>query len=192
MDAPQIVETFCDAFHDYPVMRYIVGEPEESYGERLATLIRFFVMARVLRNEPLLGVRASDELLATATMSQPANTEPPPGFAELKADTWRSLGPDALARYEQCSAAWGPLAPDFPHMHLNMIGVRRASQGLKLGRLLLDHVQEISRSTAGSRGVSLTTELPRNVDLYQHVGYEITGHVQVAPGIETWALFRHG
>jgi ribosomal protein S18 acetylase RimI-like enzyme len=192
VDAPQIVATFCDAFHDYPVMRYIVGGPDELYDERLATLIRFFAMARVLRNEPLLGVRVAGDLLATATMSQPANTEPPPGFAELKEETWRRLGPEALARYERCSAAWGPLAPAFPHMHLNMIGVRRASQGLKLGRLLLDHVQEISRNTPGSQGVSLTTELPRNVELYKHVGYELTGYVQVAPGVETWALFRHG
>jgi hypothetical protein len=38
--------------------------------------------------------------------------------------------------------------------------------------------------------VTLTTELPGNVQLYQHCGYEIVGRVDVAPGLETWGMYR--
>ena len=189
-DAPAIVSVFCDAFYDYPVMRFVLGESAD-YDERLKLLIGVFVVARVLREEPLLGIRMEGALCAAATMSHPQIVHTPPEFADIKEHVWSRLGTDALRRYEQCTAAWEPLAVEVPQIHLNMIGVRREQQGLKLGRRLLEAVQQISRETPGSQGVSLTTELAGNVRLYEHIGYQVTGHVVVAPGLETWALFRH-
>jgi hypothetical protein len=37
--------------------------------------------------------------------------------------------------------------------------------------------------------VSLTTEVPQNVRLYEHFGYEVVGHARVSPELETWGLF---
>ena len=189
--AEQIVDVFTDAFYDYPVMRFVLGESPSDYKHRLDLLNRLFVMGRALREEPLIGIVHEGVLIGAATMSYPDKQENiPPAFAQLRELVWSELGPEPRRRHELCVAAWEPLAIDVPQLHLNMVGVRRTMHGTKLGRTLLDEVQEISRQTPGSQGVSLTTELPRNVELYQHMGYEVTGHVQVTPELETWALFR--
>jgi hypothetical protein len=56
--------------------------------------------------------------------------------------------------------------------------------------VLLDHLHALVEVDPGSRGVSLNTELPRNVELYRYFGYRITGHARVAPELETWGFFR--
>jgi hypothetical protein len=42
----------------------------------------------------------------------------------------------------------------------------------------------------GSAGVSLSTEVRRNVDLYRHFGYEVTGEARVSEELMTWGMFR--
>jgi GNAT superfamily N-acetyltransferase len=110
----------------------------------------------------------------------------------LREAVWADLGNAARARYEAFGRAWEPLDAREPHIHLNMIGVRRACRGRGFARVLLDHVQEMSRRTEGSRGVSLTTEDPGNVPMYEHVGYEVVAHARIAPELETWSMFRRG
>jgi hypothetical protein len=48
----------------------------------------------------------------------------------------------------------------------------------------------MSRERGDSRGVTLTTESERNVALYRHLGYEVVGRRPIAPGMETWGLWR--
>ena len=67
----KVTRVLCDAFYDYPVMRYVLGGHPEDYEGRLSTLIHFFVMARVLRNEELLGTMDGADLAATALVSYP-------------------------------------------------------------------------------------------------------------------------
>ena len=55
----------CEAFAEYPVMRYVLGSAGD-YGKRLQTLIGFFVAARVLREDLILGVFDSSQLAAVA------------------------------------------------------------------------------------------------------------------------------
>lgn len=71
-----------------------------------------------------------------------------------------------------------------------MIGVRGAHRGDGLGRLLLHAVHDHARERPGCRGVSLTTENPANVPLYQYFGYDLVAHAEVAPGLESWGFFR--
>ena len=59
-----------------------------------------------------------------------------------------------------------------------------------LGRILLDAVHEMSRLDPHSPGVSLSTEVVRNVPLYQRCGYQITNHERVTDDLETWIFFR--
>lgn len=189
-DAPDVVAVFCDAFVDYPVMRFVLADAGPDYATRLETLIRFFVMARSLRNEPMLGIVEGDRLVAAATMSFPGGADSPPAVAELREHTWEVLGGEARARYETCGAAWAPLQVGDPHTHLNMIGVRASARGKGLATILLDAAQRVSRETPGSTGVSLTTEDPRNVAVYEHCGYEVVGRARVSPELETWGMFR--
>jgi GNAT superfamily N-acetyltransferase len=185
----EITDVLCDAFAEYPVMRFVLGE---RYRERrrLFRLIGFFVTARVLREDLLLGVDGAGGLAAVALVTLPRDRSPPPALDREREAVWAELGPAARTRYEAFSRACAPFALDARHMHLNMIGARRAAQGQGLGRLLLEQVHELSRASADSQGVSLTTEDPRNVPLYRHFGYRVTGHAQVAPELESWGFFR--
>lgn len=183
--------TLCEAFRTYPVMRFLLGEAER-YEERLTTLIGFFVRARLLRGEPLLGIEEDGRLLAAAMVSQPDGPPGPPELAEARKQTWAALGPGARARYEAFGAACAPLLAVAPssRLHLNMIGVDTDSTGRGLGRRLLEHVHDLSSRHPASRGVTLTTEDPGNLPLYERFGYERLGEALVAPGLVTWAFFR--
>lgn len=190
-DVPLIVEVLSDAFRDYPVMRYVLGDAPD-YDARLDRLHYLFVMGRASRNDPMIALQQGEETIGVATMSFPNNGLPEPAVMnDIRSEVWADLGDDARVRYERCTNAWNPLNLPVPHLHLNMIGVRCAHHGTGAGRKLLDQVHTIGRAAPESQGVSLTTELTRNVALYQHVGYEITGEVDVDEGLHTWALFRH-
>lgn len=186
--ATAIVSVFCEAFHAYPVMRYIVG-PGGDYDERLRHLISFFVLRRVQQGGPIFGMIQDGSLVAAATTTLPSEPMMPPGAASLRDETWRRLGDETRLRYETYATATKALAIAQPHHHLNMIGVRTAHQGEKLSRPLLEAVMKLSRDDPGSSGVSLTTETSTNLTLYEHFGYRVHGHVRVSPDLESWGLF---
>lgn len=189
-DADAVTRVLVDAFYDYPVMRYVLSGSTD-YDAHLARLIGLFVAARVLRSDAIYGVRREGELCAVATTSTPNDGQPEPAeFAALRDAAWAELGENARERYARCITAWEPLGMAVPQIHINMLGVLRRMHGRGLGRLLLDRVHAASASSGFSEGVTLTTELPGNVQLYQHCGYLIVGHVDVAPGLETWGLYR--
>ncbi len=188
--ADDVIDVLCDAFADYPVMRYVVGG-QPDYAERLRTLVGLFVILRVARNDLLLGLADDDgQLVAAAVVNLPGVRAIAPWFEEQRTAAWAALGRDAEARYQAYGAATRPFDPPLPHHHLGLIGVRRSRHGTGLGRTLLDRVHDLSSADPGSAGVSLTTELARNVSLYEHFGYRVTGHARVAPELETWGFFR--
>lgn len=189
-DAASVTDVLCEAFAEYPVMRFVLGSEPDVGGDRLRRLIGFFVMARALRDEPLLGVEHDGRLVAAATVSFPGLVESPPELYALRDEVWRDLGPEARARYEAYGKACAPLEVDVPHAHLNMIGVRPAFRGRGLASRLLDEVHAISRATPATEGVMLMTESARNVALYEHLGYQTVGHLRVTPELETWGMFR--
>jgi GNAT superfamily N-acetyltransferase len=178
----------CEAFADYPVMRYVLGQPG-AYPERLRTLIGFFHGARLLRDDAILGVSDGDELVAVALCSLPDRVDPPE-VDRLAERTWAALGADARARYEDCVRAWDSTGVDEPNIHVNMLAVVPGRQGRGLARALLERVHAMSRERADSRGVTLSTESERNVALYRHMGYRVVGQATIAPGVETWDFFR--
>jgi GNAT superfamily N-acetyltransferase len=189
-DVPDLVSVFSDAFRDYPVMRFVLGS-DAPYQQRLDRLVELFVSGRAHRNEPMLGVRgASGSLVAAATMTLPTIQDPPATFLALRESIWIELGAPARAAYEAFVAATQQFPIPAPHYHLNMIGVRRSHQGSGLARTLLDAVHALSDASDESAGVSLTTEVPANVELYRHFGYHVLGHARVGADLETWVLFR--
>jgi len=193
----EVVEVFCEAFAGYPVMRYVLGASPD-YGERLRELITLFVMGRVLRNDPLLALDRDGQAVACATLTRPGSTAmTEPGDVTTAAEldrlserTWARLGDDARARYRTYVDAANAVDVEQPNFHLNMIGIVGAHLGQGLARPLMAEAHARSAAHPDSEGVSLTTELPANVSLYKHFGYEIVAHVQIDEDLETWGFFR--
>jgi len=191
----EIVSVLSDAFHDYPVMRYVLGPDAPGAGApykvRLHRLVQLFVSARAYRNEPLVGVRdGSGALVAAAVMSLPKASTPLPAFIALRESVWAELGAEARSRYDAYVAAANFFAAMPLHHHLNMIGVRRAQQRSGLARELLESVHRVASEDPESTGVSLTTERVENLPLYERFGYQVVGHARVGVDLETWGLFR--
>ena len=193
-DVDDIVDVMADAFRGYPVMRFVAGE-QGDVAAREHRLVELFVRRRMRRGGPAFGVSTLENstgkssLAGAAILTLPIEPEPPPDVAEMTAATWRVLGDGARERYEAYAAAASTVNVDEPHHHLNMIAVRPAHMGKGLARPLIDAVIALAQADPHSAGVSLTTEMPRNVDLYRHFGFEVVGEVDVAPGLHTWGMF---
>jgi GNAT superfamily N-acetyltransferase len=191
---PDVVDVYAEAFAGYPVMRYTVGQ-EGDVAARERRLIELFVTRRARRGGPAYAVTGPDGRLAGAVLlTLPEEPPAPPDVADIAAAAWHDLGEAARLRYEAYANAAGRLLPAEPHHHLNMIGVRPSQKGTGLGRRLLEFVRSVAEADPGSRGVSLSTENPRNVELYRHFGYEVIGQATVdlpdsSAGYETWGMF---
>jgi hypothetical protein len=111
-EAGQALDVLCEAFHDYPVMRYVIGPAGEEYDRRLRSVIEFFLQARLSRNEPVLGIADGETLVAAAIVTLPGSGPLPAALAARRELVWAELGADALARYEAYGAATRPLLID--------------------------------------------------------------------------------
>jgi len=188
MDAA--VHVLCDAFADYPVMRFVIGPAGGAYARRLRAMVEFFTAVRFDTGVVFGAFPEPGQLAGVANVTLPAPRPMAPPTQALRETMWRELGEEARARYDELGRAWRPLGVEEPNYHLNMIGVRRSVKGRGIGRRLLDAVHELSDSDPISCGTTLTTEDPANVPLYQHFGYRITGHARISASVETWGFFR--
>ena len=79
---------------------------------------------------------------------------------------------------------------DQPHYHLAMVGVRRSHTGRGFARKLLEALHEMSSRDSTSCGITLNTEDPSNVPIYEHFGYQLIGQAQVSDQLRIWAFYR--
>jgi GNAT superfamily N-acetyltransferase len=183
------VEVLADAFRDYPVMRWVLGDVPD-YESGLARLVGLFVANRAWRGEPMFALEQQGRAVGVVTMTLPASPEAPLGLAALREETWAELGAEARARYDAFAAASAFTARSDPHHHINMLGVRREQQGAGHARTLLEVAHIFADADPDSCGVSLSTELARNLSLYEYFGYRVASHARVSEVLETWTLFR--
>ena len=189
-DAPEVVDVLVDAFAKYPVMEYVLG-PDSTTHERLTELIGFFVYRRIRLGGPMYGVTGSDgHLVGAAVMTLPSEPEPSSEVLATRDRTWASLGTDCRDRHDAYGAVAKSVLISEPHHHLNMIGVRHASHGGGVARPLLEAAIELAASDPQSAGLTLTTEVPRNVELYNHFGFKVVRSARVTPDFQTWGMFR--
>ncbi|UCF66119.1 MAG: GNAT family N-acetyltransferase [Acidobacteriota bacterium] len=184
-----VVAVLCAAFHDYPVMRYILKESAGDYDAQLTELIGYFTDSRVSRSWPVLGALLDGKLVAAANINPPRSAPQPPSLKKRYERLHDRLGPAAMARFEAFADAAKPFTPDEPHYYLGMLGVRPECRGRRLARYLLDALHDMSARDPDSTGVFLTTEDPRNLTLYERFGYRVVGRGQ-AEELVTWGMFR--
>jgi hypothetical protein len=110
-------------------MRYVLGSTE-GYDQRLRTLIGFFVTARVLRDELVLGVNDDNgAVTGVVLVTLPGERPSPERLNAQREEVWRQLGPAERQRYEAFGAAAGQFTVEAPHHHLNMVAVLMPAAG---------------------------------------------------------------
>ncbi|NKB88429.1 MAG: GNAT family N-acetyltransferase [Acidobacteria bacterium] len=187
--AEEVARVFDDAFADYPVMRFVLGD-EEPYAERLSLLHDLWSHEAVLHGFDVIVAEVDGVVAAAATAARPGTTHDSDEHAALESETWRRLGDASEARYRRYSVAAHKVHSTRPGWYLDMLGVRADFQGHGLGRVLLEEIQARSDADATSEGVLLTTENPVNVAFYEKFGYEVVAHEHVTDSMETWGFFR--
>lgn len=188
-DADEASFVLAESFAAYPTTAWFFDPSPLDRREASTALMRFFVTARTLRGEAVFGVRADGRLAAVALASFPGRGVPPPELAEAREQLWSVVGAGARERYEAYGRALEPLLQHAAGVHVNVLGVHPEHRGRGLARALLDRLHVLA-SALPSAGVSLATEDPANLSFYRHLGFEVTGSADVAPGITAWALWR--
>jgi len=186
----EVVAVLCDSFHDYPVMRYALEDAVADYDLQLRALIHLFVSGRTMRGDPILGVEDGGRLVGAATITPPGERPAPPEFTALRDSVWELLGAPARARYDALIAVWERSSVPGLHHHVNMIGIAHSHHGRGLARPLLEAAHAMAEADPQSIGVTLSTELLKNVTLYQHFGYEVKDHARLTDTLETWSFLR--
>ena len=77
--------------------------------------------------------------------------------------------------------------PKQPHAHLVFLGVSPQAQGSGVGSALLK--QTLAPVDAQGLTAYLETSTPRNVELYQRHGFDVTGEFEL-PGLHFWCMTR--
>jgi len=186
--ADEVTALLCEAFFDYPVMRFVLGDTPD-YAGRLVRLIGLFTAGRWLRGHPVLGLRAGDGTLQAAiTMTPRGAFDTPPALVELAGATWGTLGAETKQRYATLCEAWAATEPAGEHWHVNMLGVARAAHGAGHGGRLLAAALDLAAEDPAAQAVDLTTEDAANLGFYTRRGFEVTGQRRVGPTLETWTL----
>ena len=183
-----VARVLVDAFLHYPVMRLVSG-PEPGAAPRIDQFVRYFVYRRGALGGPLLGLFVDDELAGAATMTLPEEPGASPELDAARDAMWQRIGPDARERYELYAAVAKTFEAPKPHHHLNMLGIAPAYQGRGFARPLLDAAMDIVRADPTSRGLTLTTELEKNVRLYEHFGFRQTGRASVGDAFVSWGMY---
>jgi ribosomal protein S18 acetylase RimI-like enzyme len=172
-DVPLLAVTFSSAFSDYAMIRWpmpdaTVGALQQLFSLWLTPYAEFGVLWKIH------GCDGGAAWLPPRVAGQ---------FAEIEQSTRASINPltsDGGARY---GAFWDWLnthLPGEPCWFLDLVGVAPAAQGRGLGRTLVRHGLE--RARADGCPAFLETSNPRNVLLYQSLGFQIVSKQRAPDG----------
>lgn len=183
-------DVLVDAFTGYPYFDYVLGDSGNNYQHHLNLLNTFYSRARFARDEYVLGLFDEARLAGVALVGIADGRTTPENLDPVRDAIWAEIGGQAKDRDKEFEAVCSRFELPQPRMLLDMLAVRRADHGRGFGRALLEATHKLSSEWPGSVGVSLTTETPTNVKLYQHFGYEVVGRGEVGSAFTSWTMFR--
>ena len=184
----EVVSVLSAAFHDYPVMRFVLKSTDENYEKDLNALVGFFCEVRLTRDWPVLGIRGGDGTLVAAALVNELVLNPLPLPDQPLQQLKKTIGDDAYERlvaYENQSSIG---EPKVAHHFLGMIGVQPGYQKKGYANALMNFVKEMASKNPESNGVCLSTEIPSNVSYYEHHGYRVISESDVGE-LHSWCMF---
>jgi ribosomal protein S18 acetylase RimI-like enzyme len=176
------------AFENDPSIRFYL-ENAPAYAAGVAEFFDFLCEVQFVMGPPPLGCYREDQLVGVALFSEPFPEPWPASIVKLWESFGASAGSEATRRLERYGQLMERLRPDDPHFYLFVVGVDPYFQGQGYGRKLLDEVHRISERHSTSTGVALDTENPRNVPLYEHLGYHVLTKAKLEE-LDLWLMFR--
>jgi ribosomal protein S18 acetylase RimI-like enzyme len=186
-EKPEIVSVLASAFHEYPVLRFVLRTTSEEYERQLKALVGFNTEVRLMRGHPVLGIRTNGSLIAAALLDEPF-VDPPQLPQRMLEELRMAIGDEAYQRNFLYETESSRFEPESPHHFLGMIGVLPEHQGKGYARDLLNEIRKISLAHPTSSGVCLSTEDSDNVRLYQRFGYNVIAEMDILE-MHSWCMF---
>lgn len=184
----EVVSVLSAAFHDYPVMRFVLKSTGANYENDLKALVGFFCEVRLTRNWPVLGIRAEDGSLVAAALVNDVLLNPLPLPEQPLQRLKETIGDDAYQRLVAYELQSSIGEPKVLHHFLGMIGVHPNFQKKGYAAALMNFVKEIASKNPESNGVCLSTEIPSNVPFYERFGYRVISEADVGE-LHSWCMF---
>ena len=183
-DLDPVSEALARAFHDDPVMRYILTRPAKQ-AKQMKTLFAG-EMKRALAKG---AVYTTDEGPAAggAIWVEPGKWKlgglelltQVPVLLSFGRDTPRSLR--VLSKMEK-------VHPAEPHWYLAILGTEPAAQGKGIGSGLMQPI--LDRCDDEGLPAYLESSKEANIPFYRRHGFEVTGTVEIPDGPTLWSMWR--
>ena len=176
------------AVMDDPLFLYVLPDAQQR-ASGVPMMMEMFLRIGLAHGEvwvtppPIRGVAS---WLSPAHPTITAEEREAAGWQEVAA----ALGREAVDRFQAFindrDGAVGSLAPE-PHWHLTWLGVEPGHQGQGIGSTLVR--QMTTRAEAEGMACWLFTFAPRNVPIYERLGFHVTLDTRLpASGIRLWVM----
>ena len=177
------------AFAGDPLFRYLSGAQGATYRRHIRALVEMELTLHLAGGQPLYGILQGGSLLGVAVVEEPGARRAYGAGIKMAAQLWRQTGPLVLLRSLRHLLRISAHRPREPHHRLSLLAVHPRAQGQGYGKALLAEVHARVAAHPTSRGTSLDTENPRNVPLYEHLGYHVTHRIAAGP-LTIWSMLR--
>lgn len=191
----EAAEVMVRAFERDPFFRYCFPGSDRRYARQMGAGFRMLFGAKLQRGEPLFGIRVQGKLIGAVALEEPGRPMSWGDFVRSPLMLRRlvgfglAAGPRSVARVDRWDRGVRSLRPPEPHSYVLGLGVLPEFQGKGHGRALMERLHQEADSHAGAAGVGLDTDTAQNVSFYRHLGYEVTGTVDIG-GFEMYCMFR--
>lgn len=184
-DVEPVSHALARAFFDDPLQTWAIPDATRRLG-LLADI--FGTLARWL--DVPLGYCWVD-----ATWSCAAYWLPPGDLPRLSGDAKRALvamdarmGPEVSGRLQAADAAMRAAKPEAAHYYLQGVGTDPVQQGRGLATSALAPM--LARCDAEAVPAYLESTKERNVPFYEHLGFTVTGLIEITDGPTLWSMWR--
>jgi ribosomal protein S18 acetylase RimI-like enzyme len=182
-DVARLAATLSAAFHDDPVMRWLIPDADErrAIGPAFFTL---FAGAFQRHGHAYRTTDGSGAALWTAPGVASVAEAETPEFNSAIAET---CGP-ATGRGAIVEPLMSEQHPTDPHWYLGFLGVEPVGQGRGTASAMLEHVlTDVDRDRAPAY---LEASTSRNRALYERHGFETVGEIELPDGPSLWPMWR--
>jgi ribosomal protein S18 acetylase RimI-like enzyme len=174
------------AFEEDPFMSWMFPEPK----------FRLKLIQAWMRVEVESAVRMGTSwALAAAGEIVAASIWAPPGRDLHEGGTFSQLwylvlgaNPDRASELAEGLSMLGDTHPTESHFYLNTVGVAPNLTGQGHGGTIIRHTLELADS--GGHPCYLESSSPRNVPLYERLGFEVVNEIALPNGPTMWGMWR--
>lgn len=188
----QAATVVAQAMHDTPLNEFCLGPDQDR---RVSIVTRLVASNLQMMWCPPLIASHQGKILGMVALAPPGTCHLPYIQACRRAATLRMTIPelyldDLSNRLGVWSKCWASHDDKEPHWHLGPCAVIPELQGNGIGTRLMGKAIQVIQRSASPKRVYLETDQRRNLVFYEHLGFHVTGVVDVW-SFPTWLMTKN-